>query len=85
MLRNNHFLDATKMVNHIVDANDMAHKLINYEVLMNKLYEEIKAAVKRYDNNRLLASEILDIDGMEEAIIDELRARGFEVIDGDEI
>lgn len=52
---------------------------------MNKLYEEIKAAVKRYDNNRLVASEILDIDGMEEAIIDELRARGFEVIDGDEM
>ena len=73
------------MVNHIVDANNMVHKLINYEVLMNKLYEEIKAAVKRYDNNRLVASEILDIDGMEEAIIDELRARGFEVIDGDEI
>ena len=72
------------MVNHLVDANNMAHKLINYEVLMNKLYEEIKAAVKRYDNNRLVASEILDIDGMEEAIIDELRARGFDVIDGDE-
>lgn len=73
------------MVNHIVDANNMVHKLINYEVLMNKLYEEIKAAVKRYDNNRLVASEILDIDGMEEAIIDELRDRGFEIIDGDEI
>ena len=73
------------MVNHIVDANNMVHKLINYEVLMNKLYEEIKAAVKRYDNNRLVASEILDIDGIEDAIIDELRARGFEVIDGDEI
>ena len=73
------------MVNHIVDANDMVHKLINYEVLMNKLYEEIKAAVKRYNNNRLVASEILDIDGMEEAIIDELRDRGFEIIDGDEI
>ena len=42
------------MVNHIVDANNMVHKLINYEVLMNKLYEEI-------------------------------RDRGFEVIDGDEI
>lgn len=49
----NHFHHLVKMVNHIVDANDMAHKLINYEVLMNKLYEEIKAAVKRYDNNRL--------------------------------
>ena len=73
------------MVNHIVDANNMVHKLINYEVLMNKLYEEIKAAVKRYNNNRLVASEILDIDGMEEAIIDELRDRGFEIIDGDEI
>ena len=73
------------MVNHIVDANNMVHKLINYEVLMNKLYEEIKAAVKRYDNNRLVASEILDIDCIEDAIIDELRARGFEVIDGDEI
>ena len=73
------------MVNHIVDANNMVHKLINYEVLMNKLYEEIKAAVKRYDNNRLVASEILDIDGIEDAILDELRARGFEVIDGDEI
>ena len=73
------------MVNHIVDTNNMVYKLINYEVLMNKLYEEIKAAVKRYDNNRLVASEIIDIDGMEEAIIDELRARGFEVIDGDEI
>ena len=44
-----------------------------------------KAEVKRYDNNRFVASEIIDIDGMEEAIIDELRARGFEVIDGDEI
>jgi hypothetical protein len=52
---------------------------------MNKLYEEIKSTIERYDNNRLIASEILDIDGMEEAIIDELRARGFEVIDGDEI
>ena len=71
------------MVNHIVDTNNMVYKLINYEVLMNKLYEEIKAAVKRCDNNRLVASEIIDIDGMEEAIIDELRARGFEVIDGD--
>lgn len=84
-MRNNHFHHLVKMVNHIVDANNMVHKLINYEVLMNKLYEEIKAAVKRYDNNRLVASEILDIDGMEEAIIDELRDRGFEIIDGDEI
>ena len=84
-MRNNHFHHLGKMVNHIVGANNMVHKLINYEVLMNKLYEEIKAAVKRYDNNRLVASEILDIDGIEDAIIYELRARGFEVIDGDEI
>lgn len=81
----NHSPQVVKMVNHLVDTNEMVYKLINYEVLMNKLYEEIKAAVKRYDNNRLVASEILDIYGMEDAIIDELRARGFEVIDGDEI
>ena len=46
---------------------------------MNKLYEEIKAAFKKYDNNKFLASEILDVDGMEEAIIDELENRGFDV------
>lgn len=48
---------------------------------MNKLYEEIKAAFEKYDNNRFLASEILDIDGMEKAIIDELKDRGFEIKD----
>lgn len=48
---------------------------------MNKLYEEIKAAFAKYENKRALACEILDQDGMEEAIIDELEDRGFAVID----
>ena len=44
-----------------------------------ELYESIKAALAAYDNNRFAAAEILDIDGMEEAIIDELRDRGYTV------
>ena len=46
---------------------------------MNKIYEEIKAAFENYDNKRILACEILDVMGMEEAIIDELEDRGFEI------
>ena len=44
---------------------------------MNKIYEEIKAAFERYDNKKVLASEILDVEGMEEAIVDELVDRGY--------
>lgn len=49
------------------------------EKYMNKLYEEIKAAFENYDNKRLLACEVLDVMDMEEAIIDELKDRGFEI------
>ena len=48
---------------------------------MNKLYEELKLAFSKYNNRRILASEILDQDGMEEAIVDELKDRGFEITD----
>jgi hypothetical protein len=44
-----------------------------------ELYESIKSALSAYDNNRYAAAEILDVDGMEEAIIDELRDRGYMV------
>jgi hypothetical protein len=46
---------------------------------MNELYEEIKKAFQKYNNKRFMASEILDVDGMEEAIIDELENRGFKI------
>jgi len=44
-----------------------------------ELYENIKAALAAYDNNRSAATEILDVNGMEEAIIDELIDRGYTV------
>ena len=44
-----------------------------------ELYESIKAALAAYDNNRFAAAEILDVDGMEEAVIDELRDRGYSI------
>ena len=46
---------------------------------MNKLYEEVKMVFEKYDNKRAIAAEILDVDGIEEAIIDELESRGFDV------
>ena len=47
---------------------------------MNELYEEIKYILRRFDDNRAVACEILDCDGMEDAIIDELENRGCTVI-----
>ena len=44
------------------------------------LQESIKLALDGYDEKRQAAAEILDSDGMEEAIIDELVERGFTVI-----
>ena len=44
-----------------------------------ELYESIKAALAAYDNNRSAAAEILDVNGMEEAVIDELIDRGYTV------
>jgi hypothetical protein len=46
---------------------------------MNKRYEEIKLSIERYNKNRKFASEVLDMNGMEEAMIDELESRGFVV------
>ena len=46
---------------------------------MNNLFKEIDAIFDRYDQKRVLASEILDREGMEEAIIDELAARGYAI------
>ena len=47
----------------------------------NKLYEEIKIIFTKYNNKRVIACEMLDVEGMEEAIIDELKDRGFTVIE----
>jgi len=47
----------------------------------NKLYEEIKTIFTKYNNKRVIACEMLDVEGMEEAIIDELKDRGFTVIE----
>ena len=47
----------------------------------NKLYEEIKIIFTKYNNKRVIACEMLDVEGMEEAIIDELKDRGFIVIE----
>jgi len=47
----------------------------------DKLYKEIKNIFDRYNNKRVLACEILDVDGMEEVIVDELKDRGFTVIE----
>lgn len=52
---------------------------------MNKLYEEVKAFLVKYNNKQAVSCEILDVDGMEEAIIDELEDRGFAVCDPDNI
>lgn len=51
---------------------------------MNKLYEEVKMVFEKYDNKRAIAAEILDVDGIEEAIIDELESRGFDFGDNAE-
>jgi hypothetical protein len=52
---------------------------------MNRLYEEMKNIFDRYSNKRALACEILDVEGMEEAIIDELEDRGFTIIEEDNL
>jgi len=44
---------------------------------MNELYETLKKLFDRYNNKKFIASEILDVDGMEDAIIKELENRGF--------
>ena len=46
---------------------------------LNKLYEELKDIFERYNSMRTIASELLDCEGMEEAVIDELESRGYEI------
>lgn len=45
---------------------------------MNKLYEALKELVNN-NSTVSVASEILDVNDMEEAIINELKSRGFNI------
>ena len=49
---------------------------------MNSIYEDFVEIINR-TNVRFAASEILDVEGMEEAIINELRDRGFNISEED--
>ena len=46
----------------------------------DELLREVNAAIDSYDKKREIVSKILQKEGFEEAIIDELEAMGFEVI-----
>ena len=45
---------------------------------MNELYETLKEMFSNYSPEDL-ASEILDVDGMEDAIVKELKSRGYNI------
>jgi hypothetical protein len=47
------------------------------------LFSANSAAIENYSEKRSAASEFLDIDGMEEAVIDELKERGYRVEEED--